>query len=216
MRQTRLATFASAAMIGVLAACSGGSGGAATATQAGATGSAPDTGAVATSAAAASTAATPEATTEATTGGGGGAGGPSVADIKVTLTGGPDAGTYEAHPTEVSCSYGLAGDPDSWGNQYSTSDKSVKFSSLQLIVPSTKAAASGTKEVLMTITIGEIFKGHDYEIDTTKGKTGDGTGTATIQTTPDHKTGTVTVKGTTKDNVGIDATIQCNQVFTGS
>jgi hypothetical protein len=211
MRLTRLTTLIASGMIAAVAACGGSTGGA-TASVPGSSGPKQTDAASAGGGAGATEQPTAQPTTGGGGGGGAGGGGAAASDITLTLTGGPDAGTYEAHPKDLTCSYGLT-DKDMWGNQYSTSDKSVKFSSLQLIVPSTTAAAAGTKEFLVTVTIGEIFNGHDYEIDTQKGATGKGSGTVTVQAAPDHKTGVVTIKGTTKDNVGIDATIKCNTVL---
>lgn len=141
-------------------------------------------------------------------------GGTVTETVKVTLTGGPDAGTFEAQARDAGCSYGLTG-PDSWGNQYSDNTVTTGLSSLQLIVPSTKAAAAGTDKFLTTVTIGKLLEGRSYEIETRDGELKPG-GSGTVTVKDSGNTGTVSITGTTKNNVKIDATITCNNVVRGS
>src|SRR4051812_49187966 len=71
--------------------------------------------------------------------------------VHLVVTGGSNAGTYDASSDKGGCSYGLSG-PGSWGNQLSSPKEKdpKKFNSLQLIVPNAKAAAGGSKEFLLT------------------------------------------------------------------
>ena len=142
--------------------------------------------------------------------------------IHLVVGGGPHAGTYDATSDNLTCTYGFAG-PGSWGNQYSVTGKSPQeFSSLQLIVPDTKDAADGTDRFLMTAGFGELMKpGYtEYTINTGAGLGGssenvkkEGSGTITVD--DKGKSGKVTFKGKTKDNVTLDGTIDCHQVMRG-
>jgi hypothetical protein len=141
-------------------------------------------------------------------------GGGTATTIHLVIGGGPHAGTYDAKSNDITCTYGFAG-PGSWGNQYSvTGKKPNEFSSLQLIVPDTKDAADGTDKFLITAAFGELMKpGYtDHTINTTKDNK-EGSGTITVD--DKGKTGKVTFKGKTKDNVTLEGTIDCHQLMRG-
>lgn len=150
------------------------------------------------------------ATTEAAgtlTPGAGSSGGLPPTTIHLLLSSGAHAGSYEVDAKAVTCSHGLAG-AKAWGNQFS--EDGAKPSSVQLIVPDAKAAATGTSEFLFTASFGQLLSGTHYEINRTNGRE-DGEGTATLT---DRGSGaTVKIVGTTTDGVGIDATIECRQVY---
>jgi hypothetical protein len=134
--------------------------------------------------------------------------------IHLVVGGGPHAGTYDAKSDDITCTYGFAG-PGSWGNQYSvTGKKPNEFSSLQLIVPDTKDAADGTDKFLITAAFGELMQpGYsDHTINTTKDNK-EGSGTITVD--DKGKTGKVSFKGKTKDNVTLEGTIDCHQLMRG-
>ena len=128
------------------------------------------------------------------------------------MTGGPHAGTYDRTSTSATCSAGLTGD-GSWGNQYSDDTITDGLSSLQLIVDDAKAAASGTSEFLTTLTFGKLFSqtATEYTIDTREGTSDKGRGT--VKVVGDSKKATVTIQGEPEAGVQINATIQCNEVF---
>jgi hypothetical protein len=140
--------------------------------------------------------------------------------IHLVVEGGPHAGTYDAKSSDLTCTYGFAG-KGSWGNQYSVTGKSAnEFSSLQLIVPDTKDAADGTDKFLITVGFGELMKPswseHTINTGATLGGVSDdvkkeGTGTITVE--DKGKTGKVSFKGKTKDNVGLEGTIDCHQLM---
>jgi hypothetical protein len=142
--------------------------------------------------------------------------------IHLVVAGGPHAGTYDAKSDNLTCTYGIAG-PGSWGNQYSVTGKSPKeFSSLQLIVPNAKGAASGSNKFLLTAGFGDMLKpGYvEHTINTGLGITGEadaskkeGSGTVTVE--DKGKSGKVTFKGKTKDNVSLEGTIDCHQLMRG-
>ena len=139
-------------------------------------------------------------------------GGGTATTIHLVIVGGPHAGTYDAKSDDITCTYGFAG-KGSWGNQYSvTGKKPDEFSSLQLIVPDTKDAADGSSNFLITAAFGELMKpGYtDHTINTTKDNK-DGSGTITVD--DKGKTGKVTFKGKTKDNVELEGTIDCHQLM---
>ena len=141
-------------------------------------------------------------------------GGGTATSIHLVIGGGPHAGTYDAKSADITCTYGFAG-PGSWGNQYSaTGKKPNEFSSLQLIVPDTKDAADGTDKFLITAAFGELMQpGYsDHTINTTEDNK-EGSGTITVD--DKGKTGKVSFKGKTKDNVTLEGTIDCHQLMRG-
>ncbi len=142
--------------------------------------------------------------------------------IHLVVDGGPHAGTYDAKSDNITCSYGYAG-KGSWGNQYSVTGKPAnEFSSLQLIVPDTKDAADGTDKFLLTVGFGELMQPSwsEHTINTGASLGGvsenvkkEGSGTITVD--DKGKTGKVSFKGKTKDNVGLEGTIDCHQLMRG-
>jgi hypothetical protein len=134
--------------------------------------------------------------------------------IHLDVTGGANAGSYDVDMKEGGCSYGLAGEK-AWGNQYSTNTSDPKqLSSLQLIVPDAKAAASGTSQFQMTVQFGPLFGsgGASYDVNTRPdaSKKG-GSGTVTVQ--DQGKTGKVTFDAKTPEGVGLKGTIDCQSVL---
>ncbi|HEY1015878.1 MAG TPA: hypothetical protein VGE07_24425, partial [Herpetosiphonaceae bacterium] len=133
--------------------------------------------------------------------------------IKLTLTGGQDAGSYEVTTKDGACSYGIA-EAASWGNQYSiaTADPAA-FSSLQLIAASVDPA-SGTNQFMTTVSFGELFSaaGRNYEIKALDGDE-DGAGSGTVLVDDRGETATIRIQGQTAEGVGIDATIECLSVI---
>jgi len=142
--------------------------------------------------------------------------------IHLVIGGGPHAGTYDAKSNDITCTYGFAG-KGSWGNQYSVMGKKPnEFSSLQLIVPDTKDAADGTDKFLITAAFGELMKpGYSEHTINTGASLGgsssnakrEGSGTITVE--DKGKTGKVTFKGKTQDNVTLEGTIDCHQLMRG-
>jgi hypothetical protein len=133
--------------------------------------------------------------------------------IHLEVTGGPNAGAYDVEMKDAGCSYGLAG-PTAWGNQYSIDSNDPKqFSSLQMIVPDTKAAASGTSEFQMTVQFGPLFgSGASYDVNTrSDAATKKGSGQVTVQ--DQGSTGHVTFDAKTDEGVGLKGTIDCQSVI---
>jgi hypothetical protein len=133
--------------------------------------------------------------------------------IHLEVTGGPHAGVYDAEMKDAGCSYGLAG-PTAWGNQYSIdTDDPEQFSSLQLIVPDTKAAASGTSEFQMTVQFGPLFgNGTSYDVNTrSDAATKKGSGQVTVQ--DQGSTGHVTFDAKTDEGIGLTGTIDCQSLL---
>lgn len=134
--------------------------------------------------------------------------------IKVTVTGGPHAGTYTVTSKETTCSMGLTGDK-SFGNQYSENNKGDKeLSSLQLIVNNADEAKAGTSKFMVTVGFGKLLGGDSYTIDGTKEDHKKGSGTAKL--TESGKDKTVDIDGTTADGVHITATLTCKSVMTAN
>lgn len=121
-------------------------------------------------------------------------------EITVTLTGGPNAGTYTATSAETTCSEGLAG-KNSFGNQYSAKGKADnELSSLQLIIDDKNAAKLGTDKFSVEVKFGKLLGGKSYSINT-RDNSKEGSGKATL--TESGGTKTVMIEGKTADGVGI-------------
>jgi len=140
----------------------------------------------------------------------------SAADVKETVhlvvSGGPNAGTYDAITDRGGCTYGLAG-PGSWGNQLSQPKEKdpKKFNSLQLIVPHAKSAAHGTKDFFIRFGFGPLMhRGAEYTVDT-RGGAKNGSGVVTVLDR--GTTGTVNFDVTTAAGVKLRGTIDCRSVL---
>lgn len=133
--------------------------------------------------------------------------------IHLEVSGGANAGTYDVEMKDAGCSYGLAGE-HAWGNQYSIDTTDPKqLSSLQLIVPDAKGAASGTSTFQMTVQFGPLFGsgGHSYDVNTRPDASKQqGSGTVTVQ--DQGSTGKVTFDAKSGDGVGLKGTIDCQSV----
>ena len=139
-----------------------------------------------------------------------------VETVHMVITGGPNAGTFDASSDKGGCSAGLTG-PGSWGNQLSSpKDKDpAKFNSLQLIVPDAKKAAAGSKEFYLKVGFGPLMaRSAEYAVETRAAepkKTGSG-----IVTIEDKgATAKVTFAMTTAAGVKLEGTIDCKQVARG-
>ena len=135
------------------------------------------------------------------------------AEIKLVLTGGNFAGTYNATCTDACCSYGIA-DKNTFGNQYSETGKGEKeLSSVQLIVEDVTGDKS-TDEFMLTVTIGDFMneKSTSYTLNTRK--KGTVTGSGKIDLKYSNNKATVKIKGKTADGVGIDLDMECFRVIT--
>ncbi|HWH23910.1 MAG TPA: hypothetical protein VNW68_03340 [Candidatus Limnocylindria bacterium] len=131
----------------------------------------------------------------------------SRAEVDLVLTGGADAGSYSGVAEDGGCSRGATGE-NSFGLQYSSVEPGVEFSSLQLIVgDAAAAAAGGTDDFSAMVTIGPLFEGTNYEIDPSRGGSGE------LRIDDQDRTAVVHISGTTADGVGVEATIRCNSIF---
>lgn len=127
-------------------------------------------------------------------------------EVTVTLTGGDDAGEYGHEGINARCSRGLAGE-GAFGVQFSDEALNVEgvFSSLQVIIPDPGAAASGTDDFTVLITIGPLFgdpPGTSYDLTS---------GTATLEESGDGAT--LTVEGETDDGVTAEVTVRCSSII---
>lgn len=142
--------------------------------------------------------------------------GSNATEIKVTLTGGANTGSYSATSAEPTCSMGLTGEK-SFGNQYSVSGKADnEFSSLQLMVDDYEAAKSGTNKFYIKVAFGKRLQGNKYEINgsdnSTAGKK-QGGGKLTIIESGNSKT--AHVDGKTAEGVSLVADISCQSIIKG-
>ena len=134
--------------------------------------------------------------------------------IKVTITGGPNAGTYNLSSAETTCSRGATG-PNSFGNQYSTR-AAQGLTSVQLIISDAKKAASGgTSDCYLSVRFGKLIGGTKYEFGKLPASFGGGDsggkGSATLSGSGNNITSII--EGTTKAGVKIQVTIQCRSVM---
>ncbi len=134
--------------------------------------------------------------------------------IKVVITGGANAGTYNLASTETTCSRNATG-ANSFGNQYSTRAK-TGLTSVQLIISDAKKAASGgTGDCYLSVRFGDIMKGTTYEFGKMPklfgGTDAGGKGMASLSGSGNNTTSTI--DGTTKAGVKIQVTIQCKSVL---
>jgi len=133
--------------------------------------------------------------------------------VHLVITGGPNAGTYDATSDKGGCSYGLGG-PGSWGNQLSLPKEKdpKKLNSLQLVVPDAKKAAGGSKEFQMTVGFGPLMaRSAEYTVDT-RATAPKKSGSGTVTVDDKGSTGKVTFSATTAAGVKLDGTIDCKSV----
>jgi hypothetical protein len=191
-RSSLLVSLTATAALG-LAACGGGGSGA-------------TTGAATTAPGATTAPQTSSAPVATVAGGGGGTGGTTVT---VTLTGGPDAGTYTG-TLDPLCTHNVIG-KGGWGVQYSTADLTgdKDLSSFQFVFypdgPDPEGMFGDT-ELLSTVTIGPLVgTNRTYEISVkTNPDESDGEGGASVVP---GANAFIEVHGTTADGVGIKAEV---------
>lgn len=132
----------------------------------------------------------------------------------VVIASGANAGTYDVVGTRFGCSANATG-PGSFGNQLSDSKGAPdKFNSLQLIVPSAKAASagSGTTEFQIVFGFGPLMhRTKEYEVNTLAANSKK-TGSGTVKVVDSGATAKVDFAVTTAAGVKITGTINCNTV----
>ena len=130
--------------------------------------------------------------------------------MRVVLTGGPKPGSYDKQSADPTCTVGYAA-AGGWGNAANDLDDTSGLIGIDLVVPKPEAAKSGTSDFMMTVYVDDR---NDPKNQFTINPPSDrGSGTATIDDR--GSTARVTVRGTTKEGVGVDATIECRQVLRG-
>jgi hypothetical protein len=117
----------------------------------------------------------------------------------VTLTGGPDAGTYTGTDNPL-CSNGAVG-TGVWGAQFSNDGAPGKLSTIQVVAP---PAGDDVDHFSALVSIGPLLSATNYRLDDTTGS---------AQVTDNGATAVIHVTGTTEDGVGIDLTINCPAVL---
>ena len=137
-----------------------------------------------------------------------------VEKVHVVLIGGANSGTFDVVGTRAGCSANATG-PGSFGNQLSDSKGDpTKFNSLQLIVPSLKAAsaAGGTTEFQIIFGFGPLMhRTKEYEANTLKDakkKVGSGT----VKVTDAGTTAKIEFSVVTADGTKATGTINCLSV----
>ncbi len=132
--------------------------------------------------------------------------------MMVTLTGGPNAGTYTASSGSQTCSVGANGE-DVWSSQFVDDTASSGLGSMQVMIPGEERARQGTQTFYFAIVLGNFMQGTDYVIETRPQTQNAGGGTARVVDT--GESATITVDGATRDSVQIHAEIRCRDVRRG-
>lgn len=132
--------------------------------------------------------------------------------IHVVVSGGAHAGTYDAKASDVTCRPASFGALNAWGYDYSVRGKKPnELSSLGITVPDSVRAVQGTGTFVLSVGFGDVDEGSysDHEINTLTIKKG--SGTAKVEER--GQSAKLTFKGRTPDGVGLEGTIDCQEVF---
>jgi hypothetical protein len=134
--------------------------------------------------------------------------------IKVVITGGPNAGTYNLTSDKTTCTRNATG-INSFGNQYSTRE-ATGLTSVQLIISDAqKAGSGGTSDCYASVRFGKIIGGTKYEFGKLPaslwGEDAGGKGMASLAGSGNSTTSTI--EGTTKAGIKLQITIQCKSVL---
>ncbi len=130
--------------------------------------------------------------------------------IRVQLTGGDRAGTYEVSQEDSSCLYGTS-NGDDWRTLYSSDNsKDETLSTVLLVIPNTTEAASGSTDFFFSAGLNQ-YEGENYLEYILDPPSNNGTGTVTVQ--KDGSQATLTITGQTSAGVKVNATITCNNVL---
>jgi hypothetical protein len=139
-----------------------------------------------------------------------------VETVHLVVTGGPNAGTWDAQSDKGGCSQGLTG-LGSWGNQLSQPKEKdpAKFNSLQLIVPDYKKAAAGGKEFFILFRFGPLMsKNTEYTIETRPSEVKKkGSGVVTVE--DKGSTAKVSFNVTSAEGYKFEGAIDCKAVTRG-
>ena len=133
--------------------------------------------------------------------------------VKLVVTGGKNAGKFEATGMKGGCTAGKEG-ANTWGNSLNVKDGNPNdLSFLELQLADAKAAAAGATQFLMVVGFGPTKpRSPEYTVDTrADSKKPSGKGTVTVK--DKGTTATVTFKVETADGVKIDGTIDCQRVY---
>lgn len=132
--------------------------------------------------------------------------------ITVTLGGGPNAGTYTTYSDQPLCSVGT-NEADLWGVQMTDDTVSSGLSAVQIMIPDTAAARTGTGIFHFSAIVGSLMQGTDYTIESRPQTRAVGQGTARVT---DTGTGaTISIEGTVRDSISLRAEIRCREVRRG-
>ncbi|HUF31211.1 MAG TPA: hypothetical protein VMM77_11225 [Gemmatimonadaceae bacterium] len=132
--------------------------------------------------------------------------------MMVTLTGGPNAGTYTAASGSQTCSVGANG-VDVWSSQFVDDTATSGLGSMQVMIPGEERARQGTGTFYFAMVLGNFMQGTDYVIETRPQTQNAGSGTARVVDT--GESATITVEGVTRDSVQVRAEIRCRDVRRG-
>lgn len=131
--------------------------------------------------------------------------------IAVELTGGAHAGRYALEAPESYCLYGT-GNGDDWRTLYGTTESGpAALSTVLLQIPETTPAESGSADFFFSAGLGE-YSTDDYVEYILDPPNGNGTGTVTVQW-DGRKRAVLSIVGQTADDVGMNATVTCNNVL---
>ena len=136
----------------------------------------------------------------------------TVPSALVTLTGGPNAGTYTTASDERLCAVGT-NETDLWSVQLADDTATAGVGAVQIMIPDTTAAKAGTSVFHFSVIIGSMMQGTDYTIESRPQTRAVGRGTATVT---DTGTGArIMIEGVTRDTIQLRAEIRCREVRRG-
>lgn len=126
-------------------------------------------------------------------------------EIRLEVTGGAFAGTYDTISERATCSEDLVG-AGAWGNQFFEPEQEG-LQSLQLIVPDAESAAGGTGEFNVSVRVN----GETYTVETRPDRTPQGSGTVTVDRSASPAKVELDVQ--TADGVALRSMITCHEVM---
>jgi hypothetical protein len=126
-------------------------------------------------------------------------GGAAFSVPRLSITGGPQAGSYTVTADRPACSFGLVG-KDTWGIQY-TAEGESQPRSIQAMIFGVPRGGGETSELTFTVAFARPL-----HVQTREGMPNSGSGTISVK---GGDTPIITVSVTTKDGESIDAEIHC-------
>jgi hypothetical protein len=131
--------------------------------------------------------------------------------IYLVVTGGANAGTYQAEVGQGGCTAGSGG-PNSWIQQYALNSSDPKtLSSMQINAPDVQRGAEGTTRFLLSASFGPLHNPSEYRIDTRAEGSKNGSGKVTVDDRKDEAT--IRFSGVTTAGVKLEGRVDCRSII---